>query len=310
MAPHLLLTWEGGGNMGEEGSRSPLGDVLVATDFTRHSHEATARVAWLPQGTRSSVTIVHALPAVDGAIAARLHQTASALMDGARATLSAEAERAGRAGVEVLTTVEIGRPWEVVARLGRERRAELIVVGHGERRSVGERLLGSTAERIVRTSESNVLVVTRAPEGGYQRPLVAVDLSDASRRAVELTMRVVDPGARRLDVLNVCDVPYVSMLAEGGMSAAEIDRHLAETEASARNLLVSWVPRAKDAGVELNARLRRGDPRHTIVQDAIESGADLIVVGRQGHSSLGRLLLGSVVEAVVRAGTCDVLVAA
>jgi nucleotide-binding universal stress UspA family protein len=136
-----------------------------------------------------------------------------------------------------------------------------------------------------------------------------VDLSDASRRAVELAIRLSNHAVSTLDVVHAVDVPYISMLARGGMSAKEIDEYVASTEESARTLLDAWIPSAKAMGVELNAVLRRGDPRRIIAHEIAERGADLVVLGSTGHSTMGRLLLGSVAEAVMRTAPCDVLVA-
>jgi nucleotide-binding universal stress UspA family protein len=61
------------------------------------------------------------------------------------------------------------------------------------------------------------------------------------------------------------------------------------------------------ASVTVERRLEDGAPAETIVNVAREEGADLIVLGTQGRTGLGRLLLGSVAEHVVRRAPCPVL---
>jgi nucleotide-binding universal stress UspA family protein len=51
-----------------------------------------------------------------------------------------------------------------------------------------------------------------------------------------------------------------------------------------------------------------GNPADVIVQEAEESGADLIVVGTRGHNAAKRLFMGSVSTNVVHHAPCDVLV--
>jgi nucleotide-binding universal stress UspA family protein len=51
-----------------------------------------------------------------------------------------------------------------------------------------------------------------------------------------------------------------------------------------------------------------GNPADVIVQEAEESGADLIVVGTRGLSTARRVLMGSVSTNVVHHAPCDVLV--
>jgi len=54
-------------------------------------------------------------------------------------------------------------------------------------------------------------------------------------------------------------------------------------------------------------RLEDGPPAETILRMARDEGADVIVLGTQGRTGLGRLLLGSVAEQVVRQAPCPVL---
>src|SRR5262249_28368984 len=54
--------------------------------------------------------------------------------------------------------------------------------------------------------------------------------------------------------------------------------------------------------------LREGSPADQILTVAREKGCDLIVMGSHGRSGLGRLILGSVAEEVMRKATCPVMV--
>lgn len=61
-----------------------------------------------------------------------------------------------------------------------------------------------------------------------------------------------------------------------------------------------------DPNVSYEHRLLLGDPAREIVQLAEEEKVDLIVMGTHGRTGLGRLLMGSVAEAVVRRAKCPV----
>jgi nucleotide-binding universal stress UspA family protein len=54
-------------------------------------------------------------------------------------------------------------------------------------------------------------------------------------------------------------------------------------------------------------RLEEGDPVTQILGIAEEESCDLIVMGTQGRTGLGRILMGSVAEQVMRKATCPVL---
>jgi nucleotide-binding universal stress UspA family protein len=64
---------------------------------------------------------------------------------------------------------------------------------------------------------------------------------------------------------------------------------------------------APDGAVRVEHFLEEGDPATGILQAAQERKCDLIVMGTHGRTGLGRVLLGSVAEKVVRGASCPVL---
>jgi nucleotide-binding universal stress UspA family protein len=54
-------------------------------------------------------------------------------------------------------------------------------------------------------------------------------------------------------------------------------------------------------------RLKEGDPATEICRVAKETGCEMIAMGTHGRTGIGRLLMGSVVEQVVRKAPCPVL---
>jgi nucleotide-binding universal stress UspA family protein len=64
---------------------------------------------------------------------------------------------------------------------------------------------------------------------------------------------------------------------------------------------------AADQNVRVEHRLEEGDAARVILEVAREIGAGLIIMGTQGRTGLGRLLLGNVAEHVLRKAPCPVL---
>jgi nucleotide-binding universal stress UspA family protein len=62
-----------------------------------------------------------------------------------------------------------------------------------------------------------------------------------------------------------------------------------------------------DPGIRIEYLLEEGDPATVILQLARERQCQLIVLGSHGRTGLGRLLMGSVAEHVVRKASCPVL---
>ena len=61
------------------------------------------------------------------------------------------------------------------------------------------------------------------------------------------------------------------------------------------------------ANLRVEHRFERGDAITEILRVAEETRADLIVLGTHGRTGLGRLLMGSVAEQMVRKASCPVL---
>jgi nucleotide-binding universal stress UspA family protein len=60
--------------------------------------------------------------------------------------------------------------------------------------------------------------------------------------------------------------------------------------------------------LKIETFLLTGKPANEIIRFAKEHEADLLIVGTQGKSGLGKMILGSVAENVVRNAPCSVLV--
>lgn len=85
---------------------------------------------------------------------------------------------------------------------------------------------------------------------------------------------------------------------------------LLEPEAGiSKGHLMEWSSqyRPADPNIVVEQILVEGDPAAEIVRLAKEKAADIIVMGTHGRNGLGRLLLGSVAEAVLRMAPCPVL---
>ena len=126
---------------------------------------------------------------------------------------------------------------------------------------------------------------------------VALDGSASSWEAMQRALNMARLFGLPLDVL------HVVQLRKAGYFAF-IDRHLKEDqEAYGKNVLQEAVQRGEKTGVEVRTYLLDGeqDPSTAII-DFIEKarGVKFLVLGTHGHGFMGRHLLGSTTERVVR----------
>ena len=280
----------------------PLGNVLVATDFSPGGARAVTRAALLPTGPGSSLTILHVLPPGG---ATRRDARTEARHGLAQAASAARAVRRER---DVFPQLVDGRPFAEIVRLARHVRAQVIVVGRHGAGTFRDLLLGSTAERIVRHGDRSVLVVGAPPAGPYRHALVAVDLSDISRWALDLALRLADPGLT-LEVIHVYGIAPDSAIRRAGISPTDARQYHLDARTRTRAAVERFLASQGEVARGARVILRRGDARRMILDSAAARGPDLLTVGTHGRSGLARALLGSVAEAVVRGAPCDVLVA-
>ena len=142
-----------------------------------------------------------------------------------------------------------------------------------------------------------------APRGGRKRTLLlATDLSEASASATEEAFDLASRLEARILAVSVIDPG--SLLLPGGRFRARVDQVRARREQLAQAL----VERGRSEGIEVSFLVWTGDPGDVIVEAAEAERADMVLVGSHGRGVVGRFLLGSVSEHVVRHAPCPVLV--
>lgn len=129
-----------------------------------------------------------------------------------------------------------------------------------------------------------------------RRVLLGTDLSDASSLATERALEVAEALGAALLVVSVID--------PGRRGGLRDDQERQMREARVGEL----VGRARHRRIAAEFLIWTGDPGASIVEAAGAEAADLIVVGSHGRRGLGRALLGSVSDHVVRNAPCPVMV--
>jgi nucleotide-binding universal stress UspA family protein len=146
------------------------------------------------------------------------------------------------------------------------------------------------------------LVTGAPPESrSYGRILLATDLAASSEPATVAAFRLAAQLSASVVIVNVIDAGALRRVPVPGPSF----HHVRAMRESAMSLLVA---RGREHGLQVSYLIWEGDPAEAIVEAAAAEGADLIVVGNRGHSGVGRALIGSVSDEVVRNAGCPVLV--
>lgn len=129
--------------------------------------------------------------------------------------------------------------------------------------------------------------------------LLAIDGSKFSEAATQALIDQFRPQDNEVMVLSV-----VEQRACFGYPVGITDEQMNE----ANELVKQASQKLRTAGFHVESAVCTGDARTMILDSASEWHANLIVLGSHGHSGVGRLLLGSVSEAIVHHAPCSVKV--
>jgi len=135
-----------------------------------------------------------------------------------------------------------------------------------------------------------------------ERIVVGFDGSEHARKALARAADLADDGT---EVAVVCAADVSRLLRDPAGGTGPVDPADAEARAAALDEARSFLG---ERGIEAKLVEGHGNAADVIVQEAEDSGADLIVVGTRGLNAAKRLVLGSVSTNVVHHAPCDVLV--
>jgi len=131
----------------------------------------------------------------------------------------------------------------------------------------------------------------------YKRALVPLDGSMVAEAIVPFILEIAGPLDMEVALLRVI-IPAPPLVGEG--SSHVIVEDVEKLRTDAEEYLHSVAASLRGRGVRVSVQARFGEPVAEILAGAREVGADLIAMTTHGRGGLGRLLFGSVAEAVLR----------
>ena len=147
--------------------------------------------------------------------------------------------------------------------------------------------------------------MTRARAPHWKAIVAATDFSPGARAAATTAADLTARGGRLTLVHAVQLPPFNIQLL---LKAQGVTDPRAAWLEEAKIELGRHAARVRRPGMTVETRAGVGEPWKVIVGAARDRGADLVVIGRSGHSKVDRLLLGSTAERVVRRSPVPVLV--
>lgn len=286
--------------------------VLVALDLEAGSDAVLVRAMQLAGAHEARLVVLHVIDAEPISHAA-------AHMELGESKLRKQLERQAIAAIEPLTVeggrrrhtdirVAFGSPHAVITHAARERHADVVVIGPGKGRTLRDKVLGSTADGVIRTSAVPVLVVRKRSAEPYRSVAVALDCSPQSARAFVAARRLAPDAIFRL--VHAVDIPlaFQQAMLRAGTSQAVMEGYRAARTHKAREELCAFQRDILETS-ELPVRILKGEPGPALVRFSKSGRIDLLALGSHGRGAVLQTLLGSVARRVLGEAACDVLVA-
>ena len=287
--------------------------IVVPLDGSSLSEQVLPYVRQLAAGLSIPVTLISVVEpppiGVAQGLNPQLHEhEKDQLASRAKSYLDPVAGVLRDAGITIMTATPTGIPAQAIVDEAEKEPDTLIAMsGHG-RSGVARWWLGSVADRVLHLTNNPMLIVrSHGPKAlthadRFDRVVVPVDGSELAEQVLThvvpmacglgLTVELVSVISTRAEFRQMAVPEVYNPAYEDIAKQAEEDssRYLAQLSASLRAQGVAAV----------EERLLHGDPTACIIDAASETPDRLVAMTTHGRSGIGRWVLGSVADRVVR----------
>lgn len=277
--------------------------LLVATDLSRAAQLAEQRALQLASRLGAHVVLLEVLER--GALDTLRHWLSAEAPDaGDLARLQRRAEAlSGLSGVPVQACQREGEPAAEILAEADRLDARLILCGLRGSHTQDTPLHGSLPPRLARRSSRPLLVVRNTVEDDYPRIQLNCDFSPACAIALHLLQQCWPAAAT--EVVHVAQAPFENKLAFAGVPPEQLDAYRQDCLAQARLALDAWL--AEQAPNLPSRLLGPGYPPELLHRYALNSSAQLLVLGQTLRTPAWDVLFGSVTLHLWERADCDLL---
>lgn len=277
--------------------------VVFATDFSIASENAGRYAHLLARYFGAHLVVAHAFLSSQAAMEAEAftHHPSRERAE-ILARLSQAASALAADGVESAPVLMEGHTATMIAQLAEKEAASIVVLGtHGAGR-IQREFIGSTADKILRSTPWPCLVVgPHVPKASphavpFKRILYATDFTPAAAHAAVYAVMLAKEAGAHIDVLNV--VPSTSIAHPDRLS--ELEKHFFQE-------LDRVVPRQAREFCNPRTFVDTGNAHQRILEHIREYGADLLVIGVRNSSHLDLEIRTSNAFRLVVESLCPVL---
>ncbi len=256
------------------------------------------RVPILP----TTLTAVHA----EFGAAIPIEASLKEVRDDAQTYLDELAKRYQRPHIELTTLVIEGDVAGTIVDTAVAHNVDLILMSTHGYSGVTRWLMGSIAEKTLRSASCPVLIVRSAVP--IRKLLITLDGSELAERALQPGLALANSLNATVCLLRVEPETLINPLEFAALeqAASGLGQQLQESAAAnAQNYLDEVVKNLGEQDVAVATAVLQGPAARTILDFAENEGVDLIVMATHGRTGLRRWVYGSVAERVLHGLRCN-----
>jgi nucleotide-binding universal stress UspA family protein len=267
--------------------------ILMCTDGSRHAAEALRFGALIARNAKGPITLLGVIerPEEERKVNRILEKTRNALCQDVPDI--EKKVRHGHAAEEILKETE-------------EREYDLVIAGSRGRRGITRFLLGSTAARLARYSQTSVLIVKGRREG-LRTMLVCTAGAEYGEKDTEIAGRIAALTGASVTILHVMSQLPLTLEAKISDLQHSTEELLASDAREGAHLRKD-LQILNECRVTGEAKIRHGLVVEEILSEAKEGDYDVIVIGAHIASGLQRVVLTNTTEDILLDSDRPVLV--
>ena len=296
--------------------------VLCAVDGSEFSNRAIEAVGTLFHQALKELRLIHVIDDLhlkqglkkERVKARNMKKILGALEEDAKKILEASKQKAALAicqsttspFVTIKTVLGRGHVTDAIINEAQKRKADIIVMGSRGLSDIKGYLMGSVSRKVLVHAPCSVLTI-KDPLPKSCRSLLAVDGSNASKRAATFLKNWIRPPSLSLHVLSV--VPnFLTDIAPKVLSKNHLKALTQPFQIRAKELTIQYREFFLKEGYEITTEVQSGDPKKVILNSLEKKNRHLAILGTKGLTGPERFQMGSVSEWVAAYTPCSVLV--
>jgi nucleotide-binding universal stress UspA family protein len=275
-----------------------LEKILVLIDFRKSTDNLINAATSVAKNYDSEIILINVLPSE-----ANIESFEGILVNFAEKKINLIKSKLENKGINVgMPIIKYGSKIDNILRVSQIENVNLIIVSSDCYDDDDDNIkLSHFAEKLTRKSEKPVWVINQSSNFKITNILCPIDFSNASERAFKNAIQLSRKYKAELTVLNVYEpVESISQIENEDIIKENEDR-----KKVAAQTMDNFLNNFSFSDISFNKKLISGKAAKVILKTIKDYDHDLLVMGTTGKTGLGRILIGSITEKVIRELPCS-----